>query len=280
MELLLINKSAKLYQTYPYHSHKNWEIILCMDGVGEALIAGRVYPFQHGTIFCIPPGVPHKKTAAEGYNDGCIFLNGFAPLTTGVTVCQDDGAGSFARLFDLTCEMFLKNGPNTQGITQALMEAMYQLLVRLCGDKRQRNPAVERFEKLMLENISNPDFDLTRALDYVGYSRNHFRSLFKAYTGMTPVDYLRYLRIEYAKQTMRRSRGMLSVAEIARMAGFSEPYYFSQVFSRHEGMSPRAFLKALEQTDSVSLVFEPAPDTEDFSADCYTRWHDLVQEKN
>ena len=279
MELLLINKSPRLYRTYPYHTHKSWEVILCMEGEGTALIAGRVYPFCPGTIFCIPPGTPHKKTAERGYTDGCMFLDGFEPLAAqGVAVCEDDAANSFARLFELTFETSLRGGPNAKGIVQALVLAMYQLLAGWCGEKRRRNAKVEGFEKLLMENLSDPGFDLGRAMDGTGYSRNHFRSLFKACVGMAPVEYLRRLRMEYAKQNLRRSRGLLSVAEIARMCGFSDPYYFSRVFTRYEGVSPRGYLRSLEREDGVSLVFAPAPQEDSFSEPCYTRWHELVRD--
>ena len=62
---------------------------------------------------------------------------------------------------------------------------------------------------------------------------------FKRYTGTTPSQYLIRLRLNYAKQALLE--GSLPINEIATACGYGNPYYFSNAFRKHYGMSPGQF---------------------------------------
>ncbi|MGN0906029.1 MAG: helix-turn-helix domain-containing protein [Bullifex sp.] len=72
-----------------------------------------------------------------------------------------------------------------------------------------------------------------------GLSPRYFCSLFQEMTGQTPFGYLNMLRVEKACSLMIREH--LSVTDAALMTGFSDPAYFSRVFRRHMGVSPREY---------------------------------------
>ena len=50
------------------------------------------------------------------------------------------------------------------------------------------------------------------------------------------------IRLRYAKQLLME--GALSVAEISERCGYSNPYYFTNVFKENFGQSPTAFRNA------------------------------------
>ena len=69
---------------------------------------------------------------------------------------------------------------------------------------------------------------------------DYFRKLFSASVGMSPTRYLNSMRIDYAKRLLHlRSRSHLTVQEIAWMSGFRDHLYFSRVFRKSTGMSPK-----------------------------------------
>ena len=72
----------------------------------------------------------------------------------------------------------------------------------------------------------------------------HFHRLFTAFTGETPHQYLRRLRLERARVLLRS--GTQSVTDVALHAGFSSPTSFSSAFTRVFGASPRAFANSQE----------------------------------
>ena len=49
------------------------------------------------------------------------------------------------------------------------------------------------------------------------------------------------LRIEKAKELLRQEPDDRKIYEIAALAGFKDPLYFSKVFSKWTGMSPEMF---------------------------------------
>lgn len=72
-------------------------------------------------------------------------------------------------------------------------------------------------------------------------SRRQFDSLFKKVYGITPNRYITNQKITYAKQLLKNSG--LSIAEISKMCGFCDVYYFSNYFKKETGCSPTYFRK-------------------------------------
>ncbi|MDY7011630.1 MAG: AraC family transcriptional regulator, partial [Planctomycetota bacterium] len=66
-------------------------------------------------------------------------------------------------------------------------------------------------------------------------SSNHLGRLFKSAVGKTPMQYLADVRMEAARQLLRTD---LKIAEVARLVGIEDPYYFSRAFKRIDGVSP------------------------------------------
>jgi AraC-like DNA-binding protein len=60
---------------------------------------------------------------------------------------------------------------------------------------------------------------------------------------------LRALRIKYAVSLF--DRGLDAVKNVAVLSGFSDPLYFSNVFKRTVGMSPKEYLSTVKQRETV-----------------------------
>ncbi len=56
---------------------------------------------------------------------------------------------------------------------------------------------------------------------------------------MSPVKYITQLRVEKAKELLITNR--YKVSEIAEMCGFENVYYFSNVFKKQVGVSPKTY---------------------------------------
>ena len=81
---------------------------------------------------------------------------------------------------------------------------------------------------------------LARRLDVTSRTLNR---RFRQATGMSPQTYLQGLRISHARELLKHSN--LAVAEIAWQLGLQDASYFSQLFHRHCGMSPRSYREAV-----------------------------------
>ena len=73
----------------------------------------------------------------------------------------------------------------------------------------------------------------------LGIGRDQVRRRFSASHGQAPREYLTAQRMRLAEHLLSDSSD--SIGEIARIAGYASPYFFSRHFRRHAGCSPSAY---------------------------------------
>jgi AraC family transcriptional regulator len=87
-------------------------------------------------------------------------------------------------------------------------------------------------------NLAKP-LRLTDVAALAGVGVRRFGAIFAAETGWSPHRYVLFRRVERAKELMRDRT--LSLAQIARAVGFSDPAQFSRVFRQYTGEAPRTY---------------------------------------
>lgn len=70
----------------------------------------------------------------------------------------------------------------------------------------------------------------------VGLNPTYFSRLFKEETGKSYTEYLNRIRVEVSKDLLRKG---VPLAEIAQRVGFNDQSYFTTIFKKYEGVSPR-----------------------------------------
>lgn len=76
----------------------------------------------------------------------------------------------------------------------------------------------------------------------VSMSESAFAHVFKAATGMAPLQFLQRLRMEHARTLLLSGS---TVSEAAARVGYTSPSHFSCVFKRHVGVLPRLYSRQL-----------------------------------
>jgi two-component system response regulator YesN len=89
------------------------------------------------------------------------------------------------------------------------------------------------------DNFNAPDISLYSTAVHVGISPNHLSAVFAQETGENFIEYLTKIRIERAKLLLKSTT--MKSADIAVETGFSDPHYFSYIFKKNTGLSPRDF---------------------------------------
>lgn len=101
---------------------------------------------------------------------------------------------------------------------------------------------VERARAYMEKFFSGVDC-LEAAQAAAGISRNSLITHFHSACGLTPARYLWRLRTERGVAMLGETG--LSIAEIAERCGFSDPFHFTRLVKRLQGISPRALRQQL-----------------------------------
>ena len=91
----------------------------------------------------------------------------------------------------------------------------------------------------VVENAGNPGLKIDDISNEIGMSRSVLYNKVKATTGMTPVDFVRHIRIKKACEMLRKTDDTLT--SIAFAVGFTDPKYFSKVFKKETGIVPTEY---------------------------------------
>ena len=121
------------------------------------------------------------------------------------------------------------------------------MLRRYCDLVQQFS--LQGFSPLVRNAINMVDFNLQEplCLNYLAEKCNvnasYLSTLFKKEKGMTLTDYITTKRMQRAASLLRSSRNYIQ--EIAEECGFLDVSYFTRLFKRHYGQSPRAFRESM-----------------------------------
>ncbi len=100
---------------------------------------------------------------------------------------------------------------------------------------------VERFQKLVEDNIGNDKLNISFVCDQLGVSQTTFFRKFKSVMNISPNDYIRIARIERAAAVLMEVENV-RVSDVAYELGFSSPSYFTRCFIQHFGVSPKTYV--------------------------------------
>ena len=97
---------------------------------------------------------------------------------------------------------------------------------------------IARVTKLVADHLADANFNIDRLCRELAMSRTLFYLKLKTYTGKSPQDFIRIIRLERAAALLRNGS---SVTDAAALAGFENPKYFSTVFKKYFGVSPSKY---------------------------------------
>ena len=97
---------------------------------------------------------------------------------------------------------------------------------------------ISQATQLVIDNLSDADFTIDRLCREMAMSRTLFYVKLKSYTGKSPQDFIRIIRLERAAALLRSGK---QVTEVAALTGFDNPKYFSTVFKKYFGVSPSKY---------------------------------------
>ena len=126
-----------------------------------------------------------------------------------------------------------------EGLRDWFLEKMIRVCMQI-RDKRgaQSESVVSKAKAYILENFCK-DISLDDVSREVNVSPYYFSKLFKEEAGENFIEYLTRLRIMKAKELLPDPQ--VSIKEISIQIGYGDPNYFSRIFKKQTGMTPREY---------------------------------------
>lgn len=206
-----------------------------------------------GDFFIIPAKTAHVYAANEE-NPWTIYWIHFKGILSGSIISLIEkrmkGLKGFLQFDSTNISLFndiyreVQRGYGIDHLIYANMCLSHLLTSFIYNDKFEPNG------KLAKKDVTDLAIDfLKRHLDEaltleeiarsVNLSATHFCSLFKKKTGFSPIEYFSHLKVQKACQYLLFTK--LRVKEISLELGIDDPYYFSRIFSKVMGISPKDY---------------------------------------
>ncbi len=225
-----------------HHSHSEWELVYCTSGQGQFEFGDKVIKYGVGDLVIIPPLIPHSNVSDEGFTNIHLHIADATFRFKEPFMISDDSEGHILNAFR---DSFYFFNSEIEG-KQLVLEAQGSLIVSYVTAFRHVKPVrgiVDEIKNNIMQNFSDCSYKLDKYLHSIPFSYDYLRKLFKSEMGMTPHDYLTGLRLQMAEKLLCSTENLdQNISEIAFVCGYSDSLYFSRVFKRYYGCSPKNYV--------------------------------------
>lgn len=216
-------------------------IVYVLAGAGEVKLE-KTSGFKANQVFVFPAGV---KPFFRFQKNAGLFEVTLDPDDSqfdffGGPFDDDVGAPVLDILQAVETGLF-RGTPSWKRVVPLLLECAFYVLDEQRGRPSNEKEVAVRFKSLLKRQAGNPDFRLDLELETLDFSLDHFRRVFSAEAKKSPNQFLEAEKIRKAGKLLRETD--LKIQDVAGILGFNDQYYFSRVFSKLTGVSPRDYRK-------------------------------------
>lgn len=235
--------------------HDMLEIIFIKEGNGSHMIGDRHYKTQKGDILIYNNGVLHDEYSNIDANMS-VFCCGItdvklAGLPKNHLVSQEQSyvlhsgeyASNIGSLLEMMHSQISEKRPGAEEVCSYLLCALIAIILQI----PQENSVLSQSEesallneiKLYIDEHYQEDITLNFLSQKFHISSYYLVHVFKKTTGFSPIQYIIRRRIGEAQSLLINTND--SITKIAGMVGYDNISYFTTLFSKIVGMSPKKY---------------------------------------
>lgn len=147
------------------------------------------------------------------------------------------GREEFLRLLGETTPESVNGAEKLPAYFCSLLEKAMILRDRESDDQSRR--VLKKALSYIEENFSQESLSLNSVAGEVNVSPSYFSAIFSREMQVTFVEYVTGKRMDRAKKLLRQTQ--MHTGEIAQEVGYKDPHYFSFVFKKTQGCTPREY---------------------------------------
>ncbi len=239
--------------------HESPELFLQLSSTEEFRCGGAPFLAAPGDLTLIQPRVPHAERGWPGTkgNPFCFIVFCFHEAAMIVHVGGADAAGriqthnrtliyhrpELTRGLVFLTDRLAAEPDGAAGKTGEgpLLAAILHLLLRMFeqapGPEAALSGKVSLCRRLVTARLHDPTLSAGSLAAALACSPAYLSHLFATETGMRLAEFINRERVQLAERLMLRPE--LNLSAIAWACGYRQPAYFSRVFRRHTGTTPK-----------------------------------------
>lgn len=216
-----------------FYSQETGQLDICVSDTGTGIPQQDIpYIFQH---FYQSPRSGNK----EGTDIGLYLVKTYTELhgghINGVTSKENQGT-SIGLSIPITA--IEEEGITPSHQTKKSLESLPVL--KPIEAESQDEKFLSNIIRLIEDHLSDADLNVNALCELSGFSNKQIYRKIKQLTGMSPVEYIKSIRMKKAAMLLQQKK--FTIAEVMYMVGFSNHSYFSKCFQSEFGKTPRQYL--------------------------------------
>ena len=240
----VVRYAPKEHRQYRYPGTlPTYELMFYEKGESTVTFMNKHFHMTPGSVLFLPKGVPDNEYSVSVKEDFSLYNIYF---DTADCLPREPlfFSGENAVLKGIYEKIFRTWLGKRSGYYYKSMELAYQILELLHKSRSRYAPdnrlaLLDGVEDYMAEHYCDIKFDYTALVNTTGLSYSYFKKLFIDKYGCPPVKYITRLKINRACELLQT--GKFPITEVAKLCGFENVYYFSNVFKKQTGIAPRYY---------------------------------------
>lgn len=251
----------------PPHRHSQWELLIFEQGVTDNIVNETKYTATEGDVFLLGPQHLHEirfVTTPHLHRDIYFSAEVVQKICDNYSVDLYGKLNSDSRLLHIRLDASMRESIDLlcrnldtlclvysadssaafqpiEGLSQSVLNMVVGIYFSQHVIKKIDAPPVLLD---VLKKLRSPLFFTQKVSDIIAqtnYSHSQFLNIFKQYTGVSIVQYMNRLRIDYAAELLRHTND--TVLSICEECGYDSLSFFIKSFKSQYGQTPLQYRK-------------------------------------
>ena len=255
IELLGVFKiSRRKYVNIKSHARAYDTLSIRLSGSGQFKTQKDNFSVTRGKLLYLPKNVEYQQMSEDETLIAIHFINYSSDTIGYAEIIDIDDVeyveGLIKQMYDVW------KGMNV-GYQYKCTSLFYELLYYLrCREHEGAISAITDESKIknaldiIHSSYRKEQIEISALAESCALSEAYFRKLFKKIHGVSPIQYITDLKLDFASHLLQS--GLYTVGESAARSGFTDSKYFSKIFKARFGLSPKEYQQSFEAQSDMT----------------------------